>query len=183
MLIGKNFELFGAASAGQLICDPKALLHFDLNLLNPNAGGSSAGYQFLSWRVIDIPSKPRMNRMDPFHVLGVERGSLPKPSESHSNVWIKIRYLNGSGGGGQLRGLGEEFQPRQCPIRGRHEDVHQQPELGRDRVGEQLGWEGIWRRNFERKAELEPQVRRQDQGFRQLRALAVTRCGEQVDPI
>jgi hypothetical protein len=62
-----------------------------------------------SWRVIELPQMVAAQRMDPFQLLGLDRGSLPSPSEAHQDQILDARYVDQGGSTQSYFGSEEDF--------------------------------------------------------------------------
>lgn len=93
--IHRGSELFGMLHAKGMTIGQDALLHFDRALTRPTPAAD--GPRLVSWAVVEVPTLIAQRRSDPFEVLGVDRGELLLPAESHTGLWLEIRYRTGPG--------------------------------------------------------------------------------------
>jgi len=80
--ISSNFEVFGAVAAELLILAANTQIHFDEALLDLVAGQEE--FFLTSWSVVELPDvRYRVDRTDPFRLLGVDPAALPVPGDAH----------------------------------------------------------------------------------------------------
>ncbi len=90
--LGADSEFFGALVAGGVELGTRARLHFDHGLAD--AQGDTA-LLLKGWEIIELGTI--RGEADPFHALGVDRNTLRKPIDSHTDLWIEIRYTDAAG--------------------------------------------------------------------------------------
>ena len=77
--IASNFEVFGAIASRRITLDANSDIHYDESLLNGSAGQLIA-FEVQTWRQVEFPVPLlRVDRRDPFSVLGLDRNALAGP--------------------------------------------------------------------------------------------------------
>jgi hypothetical protein len=77
--IASNFEVFGAVAARHIELAANSNIHYDESLLNGSAG-QLLTFEVQSWRQVEFPVPlMRVNRRDPFAVLGLDPAGLQGP--------------------------------------------------------------------------------------------------------
>ena len=77
--IASNFEVFGAVAARRITLDANSNIHYDEALLNGSAG-QLITFEVQTWRQVEFPVPLlRVNRRDPFSVLGLDRNAMAAP--------------------------------------------------------------------------------------------------------
>lgn len=77
--IASNFEVFGAIAARHITLAANSNIHYDESLLNGSAG-QLLTFDVQTWRQVEFPVPlMRVNRRDPFAVLGLDPQALQGP--------------------------------------------------------------------------------------------------------
>jgi len=92
VIVGGEFEVFGALIADTLTFEGPARLHFDKHLALLAA--ESLLPDVLSWRLVELANISSDLSMDPFDALGVDRNVLPFPTAAHKDQTLCIDYYN-----------------------------------------------------------------------------------------
>jgi len=92
VVVGSQFELFGALVAKSLAFSGAAKLHFDLHLAEIAA--ELALPRMLSWRLVQLTSASPDLASDPFSILGVDKSLLPPPAHAHADQLLDIDYYD-----------------------------------------------------------------------------------------
>lgn len=103
-----DFEFFGSLVVGELILTGPVQLHFDRHLIDLSR--ESTLPTLLSWRILDLASPaPGNPSLDPFRFLGVDRGALSPPAESHADQSVHIDYVDLDGMERSFDGMESDF--------------------------------------------------------------------------
>lgn len=82
VVVRSNFEIFGAIQADLVVVNANARIHFDSAILD--AAAEPLLYAKAAWTRAAFPVAAfRVDRRDPFRLVGVARGDLPLPAEAH----------------------------------------------------------------------------------------------------
>ncbi len=92
VVLGEEFEFFGALVAEQLSFEGAAKLHFDKHLAELAA--ESALPVMLSWRLVELASITTDMATDPFDKLGLDKNLLPSPTGAHMDQTLSIDYYD-----------------------------------------------------------------------------------------
>lgn len=90
--LGPDSEFFGALVAGSVELGDRARLHFDRGLAEARGETSLL---LKGWEIIELGTL--RGQTDPFNALGVDRSTLRKPIDAHTDLWIEIRYTDAAG--------------------------------------------------------------------------------------
>jgi len=104
--ISAQYEIFGGVVCKSFQLAAQGKMHCDLSL---GATLQSAIPSMLAWRVIELPQATAANRMDPFHVLGLDPKTLPSPADAHQDQVLEVRYTAADGSTDEYFGLESEF--------------------------------------------------------------------------
>ena len=88
--LGAKFKVYGGLVAKSFDLATQGAVHYDIAIerrLRTLPGR-------VSWRVVDIPDGIAMKGGDPFHMLGVDKGTLAAPAEAHADQPIDITYID-----------------------------------------------------------------------------------------
>lgn len=109
LILPSGLELFGGIIGDELEFQGPVSLHFD-QLLSDLAD-SSALPSYVNWRLVEISQEMTGGalRLSPFERLGVDQGTLLKPSDSHADQWIDIEYLDGASALQSFSGMESAF--------------------------------------------------------------------------
>lgn len=92
VVVGEEFELFGALVAHELVFEGAARLHFDKHLAELAA--EEVLPVMLSWRLLELRSISGDLSTDPFDKLGLDKNLLPDPSVAHKDQTLVIDYYD-----------------------------------------------------------------------------------------
>lgn len=92
VVVGDQFELFGAMVADSLSFEGAAKLHFDKHLAELAAESSLP--VMLSWRLLELANISGDLATDPFGKLGLNRKLLPSPIAAHMDQTLSIDYYD-----------------------------------------------------------------------------------------
>ncbi|TDJ67422.1 MAG: hypothetical protein E2O39_14820 [Planctomycetota bacterium] len=82
LTIGEDSEIFGSIVASRITTGDRARFHFDEHLLTREIT-SPEDHEIVSWTVVEAAGGQfNALRQDPFELLGLDRGSLPRPSDA-----------------------------------------------------------------------------------------------------
>ena len=107
LLLGSDFELFGAAVAQDLDVAPGAQLHYDRKL--SEAGARDALPSVVSWRIISMPVEHSALRRNPFDTLGLDPALLRAPIDAHEDQNIDVAYRDAGNAPRTYSGLESAF--------------------------------------------------------------------------
>ncbi len=104
--ISAQYELYGGLVCKELQLAAQGRMHYDTGL---GATLASTLPLLHSWRVVELPQQAAANRMDPFHVLGLDPHVLPTLAEAHKDQVLDIRYVAQDGSTDSYFGLESGF--------------------------------------------------------------------------
>jgi len=107
VVVGGEFELFGALVAQKLTFEGASSLHFDKHLAELAA--ELALPVVLSWRLVEIENTSGDLSVDPFDLLGVVKNLLPPPSGAHADQTLSVDYYDFSNAYHRYTGLESQF--------------------------------------------------------------------------
>ena len=82
LTVSSNWHNFGAITAKQVVIASNVFLHFDESLLSQ---GRQGGLYLVvkQWQRMPLPQSMIQKRVDPYQLLGIQPGSLPKASNAY----------------------------------------------------------------------------------------------------
>ena len=80
--VSSNWHNFGAITAEQVVVASNVDLHFDESLLSQGRQGG-AYLVVKQWQRLPVPQSMIHKRIDPYQLLGIQPGSLPKASNAY----------------------------------------------------------------------------------------------------
>ena len=92
--ISAQYELYGGLACRSLQLAAQGKMHLDTAL---GALLESSLPIMRSWRVVELPQRASINRMDPFDVLGLDPNALPTLAAAHEDQVLELRYVDMEG--------------------------------------------------------------------------------------
>jgi hypothetical protein len=80
--VSANWRNFGAITANAVVLASNTKLHFDESLLTQGRRGVAV-LSIKEWERISVPAAMTHSRIDPYKLLGLARGSLPRSSDAY----------------------------------------------------------------------------------------------------
>ena len=82
VVVSSNWENYGAITANSVVLSSNSRLHFDESLLSQGRQGG-AFLAVREWHRLPVPQSMIHQRNDPYQLLGIQRGSLPKAANAY----------------------------------------------------------------------------------------------------